>query len=723
MTLVYGSICSGIEAASVAWHPLGWKASFFSEIEPFPRAVLAHRWPDVPCHGDFTTIQDGQYEPIDLLVGGTPCQSFSIAGLRGGLEDDRGNLSLEYCRLAQRLRPRWLVWENVPGVLSSNGGRDFGAILGAMGELGYGVAYRILDAQFFGVPQRRRRIILVGYLGDWRPAAKVLFEPESLRGDPAPRRQAGQGVAPTISACPSGGGGLGTDFDCDGGLIVSTGSTSHCLNAGGMGRQDFETETLIAYPLRAQAQSAHDPTLETYVTHSLRAEGFDASEDGTVRGVPLVPVAFDQQQIIRPSCRSNPQPGDSCFTLNASGHSATIAFDCKASGRNGFGVGEIAPTLRAMGHADSHQNAGRQIAVTVNLRGREGGGNGRTLRRRGNRFTRFPGWRRQTTCTDFRRAAPDAARVRTSAGISRLSHPGAAPAQKAADTRPLVIGRSALQGARKLHGRTGDGLGWCSHQGIRGGVAMSAPLPSRSMAQPRLQRILDVSGAGFANCLGRAVGVSQQPGVDHDVDAGAGTDLPERNALQDRAFSDIRLNLGICGKIGIAARRRHNIAIGNHGGDVPGQGFLGLLNCILKAVACRSAARQIRESDAPGGIAFRCVDQGIISFFHLNLRKVWAWWRGLEPRLFPDRLQGLGVHVLFGVRHRYLARFLRVLEVMVGAAHRMEHPSILFQLLYDFLGVHRRPLPVSVCKTYTRLKRLSNEKCVTVCNFNHRVLA
>jgi site-specific DNA-cytosine methylase len=132
----YGSVCSGIEAATVAWHPLGWRAAFFSEIEAFPRAVLKHHWPDVPLHGDFTTIKADEYGPIDLLVGGTPCQSFSVAGLRGGLADDRGNLALEFLRLAQRTRPQWLVWENVPGVLSSNGGRDFGSILGAWSNSG-----------------------------------------------------------------------------------------------------------------------------------------------------------------------------------------------------------------------------------------------------------------------------------------------------------------------------------------------------------------------------------------------------------------------------------------------------------------------------------------------------------------------------------------------------------------------------------------------------------
>ena len=220
MTFRYGSVCSGIEAATAAWHHMGWEAAFFSEIEKFPCAVLEHRYPDVPLHGDFTTIKENEYGKIDLLVGGTPCQSFSVAGLRGGLDDDRGNLALEFCRLAQREQPRWIVWENVPGVLSSSGGRDFGSILGALEDLGYGLAYRVLDAQYFGVAQRRRRVFVVGYLGDWRPAAAVLFERHSMSGHPAPSREARKDVAPTISARTKGGGGLGTDFECDGGLIA-----------------------------------------------------------------------------------------------------------------------------------------------------------------------------------------------------------------------------------------------------------------------------------------------------------------------------------------------------------------------------------------------------------------------------------------------------------------------------------------------------------------------
>ena len=204
----YLSVCSGIEAATVAWHGLGWKAAAYSEIEPFPSAVLAHHYPDVPNVGDMTNFKEWNIEPgsIDLLVGGTPCQSFSVAGLRKGLDDPRGNLMLTYLAIARQYRPRWLVWENVPGVLSSNGGLDFASLLRGMGECGYGFAYRILDAQYFGVPQRRRRVFVVGYLGDWRAAAAVLFERHSLSGHPAPSREKGKEVAGTFTARAKSGG-------------------------------------------------------------------------------------------------------------------------------------------------------------------------------------------------------------------------------------------------------------------------------------------------------------------------------------------------------------------------------------------------------------------------------------------------------------------------------------------------------------------------------------
>ena len=197
----YLSVCSGIEAASVAWQPLGWEAVGFSEIEKFPSQVLAHHYPDVPNFGDMTKYKEWNLDTVNLLVGGTPCQSFSVAGLRKGLEDPRGNLMLTYCGLLDWFRPQWFVWENVPGVLSSNGGRDFGSFLGALAELGYGFAYRVLDAQYFGVAQRRRRVFVVGHFGDWRPAAEVLFESESLRGDSPPSREARQETASTTTRC------------------------------------------------------------------------------------------------------------------------------------------------------------------------------------------------------------------------------------------------------------------------------------------------------------------------------------------------------------------------------------------------------------------------------------------------------------------------------------------------------------------------------------------
>jgi DNA (cytosine-5)-methyltransferase 1 len=194
----YSSVCSGIEAATVAWHPLGWAPAFFSEIEKFPRAVLQHHYPGIPLHGDFTTINGDEYGPIDLLVRGTPCESFSSSGLRKGLDDARGNLALEYIRLVDRAQPRWVVWENVPGVLSSNKGRDFGALLGALVELGYGFAYRVLDAQFFGIPQQRRRVFFVGYFGDWRAAAAVLFEEGATGRRSKTRRTVWEEVAPKV---------------------------------------------------------------------------------------------------------------------------------------------------------------------------------------------------------------------------------------------------------------------------------------------------------------------------------------------------------------------------------------------------------------------------------------------------------------------------------------------------------------------------------------------
>ena len=178
----YISLFAGIEAATCGWHHMGWKPVCFADIDAFPSAVLAHHYPDVPNVGDVTGVDWSEYEgKADLVVGGSPCQSFSVAGKRLGLDDPRGNLAIEFCRVVERVKPTWFVFENVAGLLSSDEGRDFASLLQLMGECGYGVAYRILDAKHFGVPQRRRRVFVVGHSsGDWRRSAAVLFEPEGL---------------------------------------------------------------------------------------------------------------------------------------------------------------------------------------------------------------------------------------------------------------------------------------------------------------------------------------------------------------------------------------------------------------------------------------------------------------------------------------------------------------------------------------------------------------
>lgn len=227
--LVFGSVCSGIEAASVAWAPLGWRARWFAEVEPHASRVLAHHYPGTPNHGDFRKI-GREHGRIDLLCGGTPCQSFSYAGERGGIEDPRGNLTREFCALADRLRPRWLLWENVPGVLTADSGRAFGSFVGALAELGYGFAWRVLDAQHFGVPQRRRRLFLVAHSGArWDRAAEVLFERDGSGRDPAPLGDARQDAAARADARAARGGPLAFHLTQD----PISGTVTPTLSAGG----------------------------------------------------------------------------------------------------------------------------------------------------------------------------------------------------------------------------------------------------------------------------------------------------------------------------------------------------------------------------------------------------------------------------------------------------------------------------------------------------------
>jgi DNA (cytosine-5)-methyltransferase 1 len=359
--MTYGSVCSGIEAATVAWHLLGWTPAWFAEIDAFARAVLAHRFPEVRNLGDFTAIRGHWLRrtgttPVDLLVGGTPCQSFSLAGYRRGLDDRRGNLTLEYLCAVKRLRPRWIVWENVPGVMSIDGGRTFGTILGTLVELGYGLAYRVLDAQFFGVPQRRRRVFVVGHLGGWQAAAAVLFERESLRRDLAPRRKKEE-IVTAITANSLGTCG-GDPKQAQAGHILPAAVVGHSVSAKwakrGSGPSGSEYHNLVA--------------------HTLRGEGFDATEDGSGKGIPLLPVPISEADA-RAGALDNRDgigvgaPGDPMFTLQAR-HPHAVAFSCKNAGQDA--MEDLAPTLRAMGHKDSHPNAGGQLAVAFRGCGQDG---------------------------------------------------------------------------------------------------------------------------------------------------------------------------------------------------------------------------------------------------------------------------------------------------------------------------------------------------------------
>ncbi len=427
----FGSVCSGIEAASVAFGPLGWRAAWFAEIEPFPCAVLAHHHPSVPNLGDMTMLPDmvraGAAQAPDLLCGGTPCQAFSVAGKRESLADARGNLSLIFCELANAIDDVRIargddecaiLWENVPGVLSTKD-NAFGCFLaGLAGEDGpleppeprpadgksstfwrwdvkakqhaaswadagavYGprraVAWRTLDAQYFGLAQRRRRVFVVASARSGFDPAQVLFEWDGVRRDTAPSRQAGQVPAGTLYAGIGRRRGSGMNPNQIAGTLQANGKA-----AGSATQQDAEAGMLIAQAFGGNntsgprsvasalsALSAHggsgrmDFESETFIAHTLRAEGFDASEDSTGRGTPLVPVAFDTYNqsvtgdVTQTLCSRGDTPGGNAHLVPA------IAFDCKASGQSGFGVGDIAGTMRAMGRASSHQNGGGHQAV------------------------------------------------------------------------------------------------------------------------------------------------------------------------------------------------------------------------------------------------------------------------------------------------------------------------------------------------------------------------
>lgn len=237
------SVCSGMEAASAAWEPLGFSPVAFSEIDPAASAFLEQKFPSVPNWGDMTQFGEWPDAVVNLLVGGTPCQSFSKFGFREGLRDPRGNLALVYLALADRYRPRWLVWENVAGILSSDRGRDFASFLGGLGQLGYGFAFRVLDAQYYGVPQRRRRVFVVGYLGDWRRAAAVLFEPESVPGA-APSGARARAIASEAVPCGSDRRRAGLVSVFGGGNCSGPIEVAPTLEAHGT-RIDFDCEAFV----------------------------------------------------------------------------------------------------------------------------------------------------------------------------------------------------------------------------------------------------------------------------------------------------------------------------------------------------------------------------------------------------------------------------------------------------------------------------------------------
>ena len=338
--LTSATVCSGIECMSAAVGPLGgWKPVFFSEIEPFPCSLLAHRYPTVPNLGDMTKITaektgdekwritNGTDEielsgRLDVFAGGTPCQDVSVAGKRAGMAEGSGtrsSLAFHFARLCRELQPRWVVWENVPGVLTSNGGRDFAHFLDALGECGYSLAYRTLDAQYVrvdglprAVPQRRRRVWLVGHLGDcWRAPAEILFEPQGVRGDTPPRRVTGKGFAGE-----AGGGAEGADRPVP--TNSNGGDVMHALTA-----RDLEAR------MTGQADRSGG-----YV---MQPSGFDPYEPG---GVKTASKEVSGALV----CGSSP------------GFHNAVCFENHQAGNHKHVVAEVAPTMGASRNAQAANN-------------------------------------------------------------------------------------------------------------------------------------------------------------------------------------------------------------------------------------------------------------------------------------------------------------------------------------------------------------------------------
>ncbi len=409
----YLSVCSGIEAASVAWESLGWTPVAFAEIEKFPSKVLAHHYPGVANLGDMTRFREWDIErdAVDVLVGGTPCQSFSVAGLRKGLDDPRGNLALTFVAMVDHYRPEWVIWENVPGVLSSSGGRDFGSFLGALGQLGYGFAYRVLDAQYFGVPQRRRRVFVVAHSsGDSRRAAEVLFEPESLRGDTPKGNRTGQkstsssassvdanGIQRTVGTlCADTHPGAYSGQDAYTGRLVPVMYENHPNDSRITGPVD-PSPTVAArwgtgggntpliqhtYRKSRRAQSAED--FETWVPDGV-TNTLNCFDLGDIRSVDIVVESFAQNQL--GELRTSPIASTLGTNSNASGRNTPMVIQPIALAENtigrqplnggngdGYTVGGPMYTLNATGvHGVAHPAHAFKIRGVGHYTGTNGG--------------------------------------------------------------------------------------------------------------------------------------------------------------------------------------------------------------------------------------------------------------------------------------------------------------------------------------------------------------
>lgn len=294
--LRFGSLFAGLGGFDVGLERAGWSCAWQVEKDDHALGVLRHHWPEVPKFDDVRTVGAAELAPVDLLAGGFPCQDLSVAGRRAGLAGERSGLFWEVCRIARELAPRWLLLENVPGLLSSNGGRDMGTVLGALGDLGYWWTYRCLDSQHFGVPQRRLRVFIVGHLGGPCPP-EVLLEPASLPGHFAARGEAGERLARPLAGCTPGGSGYRLDADTADNLIALQDCRAMEKRQNGRGwSDDGRGYTLdgtgaqgVAFPLTAREG---------------KGPNSDSDSGNTGRGTPLVPTAFNWQS--GGDCRINP---------------------------------------------------------------------------------------------------------------------------------------------------------------------------------------------------------------------------------------------------------------------------------------------------------------------------------------------------------------------------------------------------------------------------------